>query len=89
MSRPPDQPFAGKAALVTGVSPGALGTALGNYHLRQVLSVLGVHRTPGLEMLVGAAVDKFEGTALVHEPTRQTFANALAALADLATTLRR
>lgn len=86
VSRPPEQPFKGKPALVTGAGPGALGTALGNYQLRQVLSVLGVHVLPGLEVLVGGAGDKFDSAgALVHEPTREAFRKALAELRNLAT----
>lgn len=70
VSRPPNQPLNGKAAIVTGAGPGALGTALANYHLRQVLSVLGVHVLPGLEILVGNAADKFDHDKnLTHHPT--------------------
>lgn len=73
---------------MTGVGPGALGTALANYHLGQVLSVVGVHVVTGLEVLVGAAADKFDAESrLVHEPTRETLRKAFAALARLATAL--
>lgn len=85
VSRPPSQPFDGKPALVTGAGPGALGTALANYQLRQVLSVVGVHVLPGLEVLIGGAGDKFDGDGrLIHEPTRNTLAKALMALKHLA-----
>ena len=42
-SRPPSKnPFARKPAGVIGTSPGAIGTALAQYHLRTVLGALGV-----------------------------------------------
>src|SRR5829696_4571521 len=34
-SRPPDQPFAGKPVGIIGASPGRLGSARAQYHLRQ------------------------------------------------------
>src|SRR5262245_51091327 len=34
--------WAGKVAAITGTSPGAIGTALAQQHLRQVLGILGV-----------------------------------------------
>ena len=85
VSRPPDQPFKGKPAFVTGAGPGALGTALANYQLRQVLSVIGVHVMPGLEVLVGGAADKFnpEG-GMMHEATRAALLKALLELRLLA-----
>lgn len=87
VSRPPIQPFDGKPALVTGAGPGLLGTALANYQLRQVLSVLNVHVVPGLEVLVGGAMDKFDAEGrLTHEPTREALVKALTALGHLATT---
>ena len=35
-SRPPEQPFAGKPAAIMGASPGVIGTARAQYHLRQI-----------------------------------------------------
>lgn len=89
VSRPPEQPFHGKPALVTGAGPGVLGTALANYHLRQVLSVLNVHVAPGLEVLVGGAADKFDADGrLVHEPTRDALSHALVSLKHLTASTR-
>ena len=88
-SRPPEQPLDGKPALVTGAGPGAIGTAMANYHLRQVLSVLGVHLLPGLEFLVGGAGAKFDADLrLVDQPSRDFFTKSLAGLATLTTKLR-
>lgn len=84
-SRPPEQPFKGKPALVTGAGPGALGTGLANYQLRQVLSVLGVHVLPGMELLVGAAAEKFDQSgSLTHGPTRDALLKSLIELRTLA-----
>ena len=88
VSRPPEQPFSGKPALVTGAGPGLLGTALANYQLRQVLSVLGVHVLPGMEFLVGGATDKFENGRLVHEPTRTMLAKVMVDLSRFALIMR-
>jgi len=35
--------WAGKPAAITGTSPGAIGAAIAQQHLRQVLAILGVH----------------------------------------------
>jgi chromate reductase len=84
LSRPPAQPLDGKPAAVMGASPGAIGTALANYHLRQVLSVLSVHVVPGLEVLVGGAASKFDDQGrLIDEPTREFLAKSLVALMRL------
>jgi chromate reductase len=89
MSRPPAQPLDGKPAAVMGAGPGVLGTALANYQLRQVLSVLNVHVVPGLEVLVGDAANKFDGEGrLFDEPTRGFLAKSLVALMRLTKRLK-
>jgi chromate reductase, NAD(P)H dehydrogenase (quinone) len=81
VSRPPAQPLDGKPAPVTGAGPGALGTALANYHLRQVLSVLNVHVVPGLEVLVGGVASKFDDQGrLLDLPTCELLAKSLVTL---------
>jgi chromate reductase, NAD(P)H dehydrogenase (quinone) len=85
VSRPPEQPFEGKVASVIGAGPGAIGTALGNYHLRQVLSILSVHVVPGPEVLVGGAAAKFDADGrLTDENTRKVLGTHLAALKTFA-----
>jgi len=89
MSRPPAQPLDGKPAAVMGTGPGVLGTALANYQLRQVLSVLNVHVVPGLEVLVGGAASKFDGQGrLLDEPTREFLTKSLIALMRLTKRLK-
>lgn len=89
VSRPPAPPAAGKAASVIGAGPGALGTALANYQLRQVLSVMGCHVVPGAEVLVGGAGGKFDAEGrLTDEGTRKFLGEHLAKLTDLARRLK-
>nr|WP_246395846.1 NADPH-dependent FMN reductase [Gluconacetobacter tumulisoli] len=88
VSRPPLQPFDGKVAAIMGASPGALGTGLANYHLRQVLSIVGVLVLPGAEILVGGAGAKFDANGvLTDEATRNVLRDRLARLVALATRL--
>jgi chromate reductase len=42
-SRPPNQPFDGKAVGIMGASPGVIGTARAQYHLRQMLVFLNAY----------------------------------------------
>lgn len=85
VSRPPQPPLYGKPALVTGVCPGPLGTALANHQLRQVLSILNVRVLPGMELLVGNAAEKFdECGVLVDEITQASLIKHLISLRDMA-----
>lgn len=81
-SRPPEQPFAGKPAAIMGASPGALGSARAQYHLRQTLVFLDVHPLNKPEVMIGSAHERFDAQgALIHEPTREFIGKLLAALA--------
>ena len=81
-SRPPEQPFAGKPAAIMGASPGALGSARAQYHLRQTLVFLDVHPLNKPEVMIGAAHERFDAQGqLIHEPTREFIGKLLAALA--------
>ena len=53
-SRPPDNPFKGKVALLMGASPGAYGAARGVLALRQVLTALGVLILPNTVQIARA-----------------------------------
>ncbi len=82
-SRPPEQPFAGKAASIMGASPGILGTARAQYHLRQVGVYLDLKFLNGPEVMIGGAADRFDANGhLVHEPTREFIRQHLVALAQ-------
>lgn len=87
-SRPPaETPFAGKPVAIMGASPGAVGTARAQQHLRLVLASNGALVLPGPEVLVARCREKFDGSGkLVDEATR-TFVGRL--LEKLAGTARR
>ncbi len=82
VSRPPEPPFHGKIACVMTAATGALGGALANYDMRQVLSVCGVLVLPGKEIMVGGAKTKFdEAGNLIDEGVCSFIATHLATLA--------
>jgi chromate reductase len=88
-SRPPDQPFAGKPVALMGASPGMLGTARSQYHLRQVAVFLDMRLINTPEVFVPAAHTKFDASGrLTDEPTRERVRTLLAALADWTQRLR-
>jgi chromate reductase len=89
-SRPPDQPFAGKAAAVMGASPGVLGTARAQYHLRQTAVFLELRMLTRPEVMIGTATDRFDAEGrLVHAQTRDHIQKFLAALRDWTLLLRK
>ena len=88
-SRPPSQPFDGKPLAIMGASPGTLGTARAQYHLRQTcvfLNMLPVNRP---EVMIAKAHEKFdEGGRLTDAPTRKFVADLMSALAEWTRRLR-
>lgn len=58
-SRGADQPWKGKPVAIAGASMGMLGTARGQYHLRQVAVFLDAFVLNKPEVMVGKAQDKF------------------------------
>ena len=89
-SRPPSQPFADKTLAIMGASPGMLGTARMQYHLRQVAVFLNMHLVNRPEVFVAKAPDKFDATGkLTDEGTRKAVADLLLALRDFTLRLRQ
>jgi chromate reductase len=81
-SRPPNQPFAEKPAAIMGASGGPLGTARGQYHLRQVLYGLNVFLVNKPEVFIGNAASKFdEAGNLIDETTKDFIRKLLESLA--------
>lgn len=82
-SRPPDQPFDGKPVAIMGASPGRLGTARAQYHLRQMLVFLNAYVLNRPEIMIAQAATRFDAAGrLTDAPTRelmQTFLEAFAA----------
>lgn len=83
LSRLPEQPFAKKPVAIQSASPGAVGGARMQYHLRQVLVFLDAYVMPRPEIMVGGAAGKFDDSGgLSDESTRKHLAAHLAAFAD-------
>ncbi len=68
MSRPPGLPFDGKPVAIMGASTGMLGTARGQYHLRQVLVYMNTFTVNKPEVFIGAAEKKFDASGELTDP---------------------
>lgn len=66
-SRPPDNPFKGKAALLLGASPGAFGAVRGGLALRQILTTLMALVIPQT-VLIPKADQAFDEGGRLKEP---------------------
>jgi chromate reductase len=83
VSRPPDQPFAGKPVALLGASPGGSGTMRAQYHLRQVFVFLDMKPVNKPEVFIPGAAGKFdEAGALTDERTAESLAALGASLVD-------
>jgi chromate reductase, NAD(P)H dehydrogenase (quinone) len=81
ISRPPDQPLAGKPTALMGASPGLLGTARAQYHLRQTCAGLNMLTLPRPEVFIGQAPQKFDAAGrLTDEAARKAIQGLLEAL---------
>ena len=82
-SRPPDQPFNNKPVAIMGASPGMLGSARAQYHLRQICVFLNMHFVNKPEVMIAAANTKFnEAGELTDETTRKLVRDLLQSLVD-------
>ena len=83
VSRPPDPPFDGKPCAIMGASPGAIGTARAQYHLRQICVFLNMFPLNRPEVMIAHADERFDaGGDLIDEQTRTSIAKLLLALRD-------
>lgn len=88
-SRPPEQPFAGKPIAITGASPGNLGTARMQYHLRQVFIYLNGLVLNQPEVMVSAAHTKIDADGrLADQATAEAVRKQLQALVEWARRLQ-
>lgn len=88
-SRPPSQPFAGKALAIMGASGGMGGTMRAQYHLRQVAVFLDMHLLNKPEVFVRSAQKLVDAEGkLTDEPTRKLVGEQLVALAAWTRTIR-
>jgi chromate reductase len=88
-SRPPSQPFDGKPTAIMGASPGSIGTARAQYHLRQMLVYLNALVINRPEVMIGQAASRFDAEGrLTDEGTRKLIGELLTALRDWTLRLR-
>lgn len=82
-SRPPDQPFEGLPIAIMGASPGRLGSARAQYHLRQCFVFLNGLVLNKPEVMIGGAGQLFDDELrLTDQPTREMIGKLLASLAE-------
>jgi chromate reductase len=83
-SRPPgDNSFEGKPVAIMSASPGTLGGARAQYHLRQVLVSLNMHAINRPEVIVASADEKIDEKGdLVDEKTRKKIKHLLENLVE-------
>ena len=78
-----DSAWEGKPAAIMGASPGVLGTARAQYHLRQILVFLNMFPINKPEVMIGNCADKFDSDGnLTDEKTRSFIQKALVSLVD-------
>lgn len=76
-SRPPEQPFDGKPIAIMGASPGILGTARSQYHLRQCFVFLNAYLLNRPEVMITQAQTKFDADGKLTDQTTRDFVAAL------------
>ena len=90
VSRPyGDSAWRGKPAAVIGVSPGPMGTAMAQQHLRNVLAALFMPVLPGPEVFLHHREDMYEADGTLSEKTAALVGGWLAAFLDHAALHRR
>jgi chromate reductase len=89
-SRPPEPPLAGKTAAVMGASPGLLGTARAQYHIRQMCVFLDMIVVNKPEVFIAQAHNKFNAEGQLNDDVaRDLIGKLLVSLRDLTLRLRR
>jgi chromate reductase, NAD(P)H dehydrogenase (quinone) len=84
-----DSAWEGKPAAIMGASPGAIGTARMQYHLRQVMVFLNMYPLNKPEAMIGNCAEKFDSAGnLTDEKTKAHIQKMLQALVDWTVKLR-
>jgi len=79
----------GKPVAIMGASPGMLGTARAQYHLRQCLVAFDMQAVNKPEVMIGLSAQRFDAEGnLTDEKSRQVVAKLVAALATLTRKLK-
>ena len=68
-----------KVIAITGTSPGAIGTAVGQQHLRQILAILGAHVVPGEAYISFKTPDMIDDEGNIADESVRDFVTAFAA----------
>lgn len=86
ISRLPDTPFAGKPVAIQTGSPGLIGGARAQYHLRQILVFFDAHVLNKPEVMVGQIPSKVdqENDEITDSATRDFIGTQLVALSKMA-----
>ncbi len=89
ISRLPDAPLSGKAVAIQSASPGMIGGARAQYHLRQILVFFNAQVLNKPEVMIGLAGSKLDPEAGVikDEDTKKFISTQINALASLARTV--
>ncbi|MGJ8662750.1 MAG: NADPH-dependent FMN reductase [Marinicella sp.] len=88
-SRIEGQAFNGKAVSIMGASPGAIGTARSQYHLRQILVFMNAFIVNKPEVMISHSADKFDADGHLTDPkTIEFLGKALNSLINLANQLK-
>jgi chromate reductase, NAD(P)H dehydrogenase (quinone) len=83
LSRSAKKPFEMKAVGIMGASPGMLGTARAQYHLRQVMVFLNAYVMNRPEIMIAAADKKFDQSGkLIDDKTAGLLVKYLQSLAE-------
>ena|SRR5215472_4943991 len=89
-SRPPSQPLDDKPLAIMGASPGRLGTARAQYHLRQIAVFVNMHVLNRPEVMIAGAAKAFDSSGrLIDDGARKLIAELLLNLEDWTARLRR
>ena len=86
LSRPPEPPFDGKTVAIMGASPGQVGTARVQYHLRQVMVFMNAFVVNKPEVFINHCAGKFNAEGeLTDEATAKIIGELLVSLKNLKT----
>jgi chromate reductase len=83
VSRSPDKPFNNKPAAIIGASPGKIGTARAQYHLRQVGVFLNIRFLNKPEVMIGECMSKYEDGKLTDQGTIDYLGKMIEALREI------
>jgi chromate reductase len=84
LSRVSPQPLVGKPVMIESASPGVIGGARMQYHLRQILVFFDAKVMNKPEAMIGQAMGKISEGKLTDAATREFLGKQLQAFADFA-----